>query len=368
MVHLRTAYEEFCLKEVVFIGMDLLPPFNEICSKLADSLLRTLAQGRPYRVLSLVNPGVEMAAPPNHRYVTLAATGKLTNAAMVAAALLRYASPKKSIVHFLMPARHTTYVTFLIRLCEWRGVRTVFTLLKNQEPQIRCAGNATALIAQTEQALGKVRSILPTHPFVELIHCGTAEQASPGVERESQTALFIGVPWRRGDFKRRGIELFFDTVARSAQTGDSIDFLLQNRALPHAEEFDRRAARLSADKLRVQHGSVTSIADAFSAAAVFLCLHTDDQCPDPPLSVIEACACGCPVVSTRFNSLAEDIESAGAGEIVEPTAEGILAGIRRILANPEPYRAAALKLGREKFSEQVFALAYERIYARLDEL
>lgn len=80
-----------------------------------------------------------------------------------------------------------------------------------------------------------------------------------------------------------------------------------------------------------------------------------------PHAVVEALAVGTPVVSTDVGGVPEVVED-GVNGLLAPVgdAEALAAAIRRLLADPEPFRAAA--------APSVEAYAAERVYGRLESI
>jgi len=75
------------------------------------------------------------------------------------------------------------------------------------------------------------------------------------------------------------------------------------------------------------------------------------------LPVLEAMACGCPVVSSNCGSLPEI--AGDAAEIVEPTVEGLTAGIKKVINNKN-LREKLSKLGLERVKEFSWRKAAEQ--------
>ena len=51
------------MRQIIYVGMDLFPPYNEICSRLVNSLITGLQGKRAFRVLSFPNPRAKDTAP-----------------------------------------------------------------------------------------------------------------------------------------------------------------------------------------------------------------------------------------------------------------------------------------------------------------
>jgi glycosyltransferase involved in cell wall biosynthesis len=262
-----------------------------------------------------------------------------------------------------MPAHHQAFVTFLIALCRVRGIPTVFTITK-RKTHARGFRQVTAIVTQTRAAFEHMRALLPDHN-VHLIVPGSAESLEPDQRDRGKSVLFVGVPWNSRDLERRGVFLFFDVVRATLKRDPGVRFTLLNRALSQSKLIDRCAAELPKENLEVHHGSSNRMSDWYAKHAAFLVLHKDDACPDPPLSAIEACCCGCAIITTRFNGLAQDLSEARAGVEVEPTASSVTDGILKVLSAPAAFQANAFALGRERFGKDAFCGAYARIYAAM---
>lgn len=85
-------------------------------------------------------------------------------------------------------------------------------------------------------------------------------------------------------------------------------------------------------------------------------------------AVLEAMACGCPVVVTREVGLAEAVQASGAGTVAEGDASSLARAINGLLGNPAlraAAGAAAVKLAREQFGWDHVAAEMARHYERL---
>ncbi|GBD97975.1 MAG TPA: glycosyltransferase [Nitrospirae bacterium] len=357
------------MKEVVYIGTELLPPYNEMCAKLVYTLIKNLLPERQYKVLSLPKPGVKVASPANHNYISLPDRGPLATALSLPLYLMKHSGRGKSIIHFMvLAARHTRYVSSLLSFCKLLGVPTVFTLLKKNSEVILCARNASVIVAQTEPVMETTRMLLPEHGNIHQIYGGTLETHHAAVERAKKEVLFVGVPllWERRDLKQRGVNLLFETIRHFQGMNEGVHFTVLNRALPNVPFINEMARGIPDEIMEIRHESVSDIANYYSSSSMLLCLHFDDHCPDPPLSVIEALACGCPIVTTKFNSLYRLIRDKGAGVTVEPDPSSVAEGIKKVLSDVESYSRNAHRLARENFAENVFSASYNKIYALLD--
>ncbi|MEO8177338.1 MAG: glycosyltransferase [Deltaproteobacteria bacterium] len=350
---------------IVYVGMDLFPPYNEIQSKTVYMLIRNLPPDQPFRVLSFANPHVVMGPPPDERHVAVPGRGRASAALGLTLTLLRETWSRKIIVHFVMPARHQRFVAWLTWLCRLRGAPTIFTVAQRTSSALGFH-NVNVVVLQTRSAYERMRELLPGKA-VRLIVPGSAETLAPDGRKRGKTVLFVGVPWSDADLEKRGVFSFFDVVRETLRRDSEVRFTLLNRALPQAARLDELAAEFPRANLTIHHGSFDRMSDWYGKHSVFLVLHRDDACPDPPLSAVEACCCGCAIVSTQFNGLAAELSEATAGVEVDTTAEAIADGIFLVLADEERFRGNALTLGKARYDEQAFWREYEKVYAEAQE-
>jgi glycosyltransferase involved in cell wall biosynthesis len=350
-------------RTIVYVGMDLFPPYNEIQSKTVHMLVRNLPPDQPFRVVSFANPRAAMGAPPSEHFVAAPGRSQLGSALGLAATLVRESWFRNALVHFVMPARYQAYVALLTWLCHVRGIPTVFTVTKRKS---RALGfnTVSAVVAQTRTVYQDLSAVLPAER-VHLVVPGSAESVPPSPVSRGKTVLFVGVPWSSADLERRGVFLFFDVVRETLRRDPDVRFTLLNRALPQRQLLERLRADLPPQSLEIHHGSSDRMSEWYGKHAVFLVLHRDESCPDPPLSAVEACCCGCAVVTTPFNGIAQDLVSAGAGVQTEPTAPALADGIIAALGDEARLRANAFELGRTRYDESAFFRAYQRLYQRL---
>ena len=182
----------------------------------------------------------------------------------------------------------------------------------------------------------------------------TPPPAGPGF-----TLLAGSAPWSEPQFRSKGIEallgaaeahpnlrliflwrglLFEEMQARVAQRGLQAQVEVINRRV----EVDELLARV--------HAAVVLATDATLVKAF-------------PHSLLESLAVGRPVLISRALPMADYVERVGCGQVVEQVgAEGVLEALARLEADYEPYRAAALWVGRRDFSREAMVEAYGRLY------
>jgi len=87
-----------------------------------------------------------------------------------------------------------------------------------------------------------------------------------------------------------------------------------------------------------------------------------------PLSLIEASACGVPIVATRVGSVSDVVTDGVNGILVEPTVDSLAAGIEKLLADAQlrdGLGTAGKKIASEKFSISAAQERHRTMYRRL---
>ena len=84
-----------------------------------------------------------------------------------------------------------------------------------------------------------------------------------------------------------------------------------------------------------------------------------------PMSVLEALAMGCPVVSTDVGNIRDVLEKTGGGSAVTHVGDinGLITDVKQVLANPVDVRAIRERLA-QYYSLEQMAAAYERALLR----
>ncbi len=114
----------------------------------------------------------------------------------------------------------------------------------------------------------------------------------------------------------------------------------------------RQIAALQLEEFVTLHGPALGEAKASLLAASDVFLHPS-RSEGHPMAVLEALAYGLPCLLTPVTNVADEVADAGAGWQVEPTPEGIAAGLRQVLhAEDDALRqagAAARQLAAENY-------------------
>jgi glycosyltransferase involved in cell wall biosynthesis len=104
------------------------------------------------------------------------------------------------------------------------------------------------------------------------------------------------------------------------------------------------------------------------AAADAVVLSSDNE--GMPVALIEAALCGRPVVATDVGGVSEVVDHGRTGFVVPPTAQDLVAGVQRLLADSElraRVGAAAVEHATQRFSTRALVDATVRVYERVTE-
>jgi glycosyltransferase involved in cell wall biosynthesis len=127
-------------------------------------------------------------------------------------------------------------------------------------------------------------------------------------------------------------ELFLRAAARIARRRPEARFLVIGDG-PRRSELERLTAELEIEKNVLFLGVRSDVPRMLSLASVLvLSSHMEAN----PVSILEALACGKPVVATRVGSIAESVEHGICGYLVTPGDEAELAArVDELLGQPE---------------------------------
>jgi len=182
---------------------------------------------------------------------------------------------------------------------------------------------------------------------------------SPPPSGPDFTLLVGSAPWSETQFRSKGVEALL--AAAEARPDLRLIFLWRGML------FDEMQARVAQRGLQArvevinQRADVNKLLARVHAAVV---LATDATLVKAfPHSLLESLAAGRPVLASRVLPMADYVEQVGCGQVVEAvSSEEVLAALARLEANYEPYRTAALRVGRRDFSREALVEAYGRLY------
>ena len=149
-------------------------------------------------------------------------------------------------------------------------------------------------------------------------------------------------------------------IAVSLETG--IPLVLAGKIDPMDADFVRERVMPHVDGVRVRYVGEVTGRPKWELIAGARCLIFPIQWPEPfGLVMIEAMACGTPVVASRWGSVPEVVSHGVTGWIADDF-EGLLEGVRRA---PEIDPAACRRWVEERFGTEAMVAGYLTLYERL---
>lgn len=170
-----------------------------------------------------------------------------------------------------------------------------------------------------------------------------------GISESQKMLLFVG-----HNFKLKGLRYFLDTVAHVAGSmgHDALTACILGSG--RREPYERYAQKLGVKDCCIFGQSIDSIEQYYAAADVLVQPTFYDPCS---LVVLEALACGVPVVTTSFNGAGELIRRGVTGQVIDsPRDVGGLAdaGKHFLSIDGESTAQAASESMRDYTTERVF--------------
>ena len=242
----------------------------------------------------------------------------------------------------------------------------------------RYAASSAGLRRLAGLALGKARGVFVVSEDLR----GLVESHYSGVAHKTEVVpMGIGGQFQPGDreLEREGLELGEGRAvlfAGDLSEAKGVRDLLEAREQVLGQGVDFRLFFAGSGPLEDEISGVEgcSLLGALSQeelarwyrAADLLVLPSHSE--GSPLVVMEALACGTPVLATRVGGVPELIEPGTTGELVNPGQPGVLAeGLRELLASPAVLEGMRKSI-REKDFDFSASRCGERIHARLGEI
>ena len=195
----------------------------------------------------------------------------------------------------------------------------------------------------------------------------------PGIDvpRFSHTPLAAGpdfvlmagsAPWTREQFRTKGV----DALLKVAQQEPSLRLIFLWRGLLLRELEKRVDALRLTDRVEILSEWVDVNEVLARAHAAVVLADWPRLIKAYPHSLLEALACGRPVVVSRQVPMAEYVQETGCGEVVQSLDESELRrAIERLRENYDTCRANALRVGRRDFRQEELLEAYATVYASI---
>lgn len=136
---------------------------------------------------------------------------------------------------------------------------------------------------------------------------------------EPFTLLCGSAPWMIGDFARKGIDLLLDAAALDP----ALRLVFLWRGALRTEMRARLAARGLQESVRIVDGQANVVAELERAHAVALVASDPSVVKAYPHSLMEALACGRPVLLSPMLPMADDVAAAGVGVVTTDVQDGL---------------------------------------------
>jgi len=142
----------------------------------------------------------------------------------------------------------------------------------------------------------------------------------------------------------KGIDILLPAIAAFRRSRDDVAFVIAGQIdAGYQSRWNEIVRQLGLEQALILPGAVSGVdKDAWLRHAALFVLPSYSEAM--PVSVLEALACGCPVVVSRACHLPE-IEAAGAGLLIEPGVEALGAAMQALL-DDEPRRLAMAERAR----------------------
>jgi glycosyltransferase involved in cell wall biosynthesis len=167
-------------------------------------------------------------------------------------------------------------------------------------------------------------------------------------------------PWTREQFRGKGVEALLEAAHRMPR----LRLIFLWRGLLQRELEKRIEALRLQDRVEI-------LSDRVDVGAVLARVHAAVVLADwtrlvkaYPHSLLEALACGRPVLVSEQIPMADYVRQTGCGEVVSGLAESALRrAVERLRENYDALSANALRVGRKDFRQDDLLAAYETVYS-----
>jgi colanic acid/amylovoran biosynthesis glycosyltransferase len=302
--------------------------------QVAGSVLR-LALTRPGRWWRAVWTAL---GSPGDR---LADRAKMLGQLMVAATVTSVVEARRpDLMHAHLANPPASYAMFLSLLT---GIPFSFTAHAadlyrrpvGNRAKLRLAAGAVAI---SQYNLDHYRDLVPGYDRGRIVHCGVRPNDFPFRERSSSGSCLRILAVGRA-VPKKGFGDLLTALARLTAEGVPWRAHLVGGG-PLLDELRDQKSRLGLDDLEITGAlQQTEIRHLLDQADVFVlpCIPAPDGDVDGiPVSLMEAMAAGCPVISTRVSGIPELLDDGDAGLLVEPgSPDELAAALTRLAREPD---------------------------------
>ncbi|MGH9459582.1 MAG: glycosyltransferase [Vicinamibacteria bacterium] len=230
-------------------------------------------------------------------------------------------------------------------------------------PSIDRLQNMHRIVVQSERDLAILKQRGLTNACV--IHPGidVSRFRHTRLSTQGDFVLLAGsAPWTREQFRSKGV----DALLRVAQQIPSLRLIFLWRGLLLRELEKRIDALRLRDRVEVSSDRVDVSAVLARVHAAVVLADWPRLVKAYPHSLLEALACGRPVIVSEQIPMAEYVREAGCGHVVGGVNESELRGaIERLRENYDTLSAKALRVGRKDFLQDDLLAAYESVYTSI---
>jgi glycosyltransferase involved in cell wall biosynthesis len=173
--------------------------------------------------------------------------------------------------------------------------------------------------------------------------------------------LFASSPASPREFEARGVT----TLVEVARAIPGIDVSLLWRSWGDQETARRALLALSPPgNLTVEERGDRTMSEVYGSAHAVACLYAEGFGKTVPNSVVEALACGRPVIVSPSCGVARLVEQAGAGRVAAGL-RGVVTAVAEIGSDWADSSRRARELAERRFDARRFIADYSRLYADL---
>lgn len=250
-----------------------------------------------------------------------------------------------------------------LRLLRRPVIYSLSSGLRPRRPNLAFLSSLAAVAVSDERSLGRLRAW----------GLGNCHLVRPGIDKRgldlhplplrTPIRLLVGsAPWSKSQFRSKGV----DALLAAARHSPDLQLVFLWRGVL-ADEMRARVARLKLEKQVTVHYKKVDVNRVLAGvhAAVTLTAH-EAIVRSYPHSLIESLVTGKPILVSRSIPMADYVEQAGCGVVVEPVdAEGVLTGVARLAENYERLAGAARTAGARDFSQQGMIDSFRAVYEQV---